>query len=267
MTHDENSIADSPESSGELTDAQKWEVDAAVEQELQRIEKANTGEDRGWLQRNKFWCLAAVPAAAFLIAAASFRYVNVYLPNEFSDGQKVAAGETVNFSRQFELEDATFQRAAAVKVLGIQKVDPKITPEFTLPPKSELWVVATEWKADPQVTLSGCEMWISDANGEEYIFNSLLLSDKTRTADFESRYACVPPKTPGPLPPSIFDSGPLADLNDEPPRPESWKKVALFVVPEGTTPQTLHLGWEAPFRLDFTLPEPTNDLIKPKTGR
>ncbi|MEJ5928140.1 hypothetical protein WG915_05850 [Corynebacterium sp. H128] len=243
----------------ELSDAQRWEVEQAVDQELERIKTQAGKDERSWLRRNKWWCLAAIPAAAVLIVASSFRFVHIYQPNHFTDALAVPAGETTSFDREFVTEEYTFRRAASVEAFALQKLAPGQIPDFQPTADVELWAVALKWKAAPETTLSYCRTWLKDTAGVEYGNYSALIGDKKFDQNFDSNFACVPPKTPGPNAPSMFEPNPTVDPAAM--RPEEWNKVIVFALPPGVTPDSVHIGWEPPFRIDLELPEPGHDLV------
>lgn len=243
----------------ELTNAERWEVEQAAQQELDRIERSAGKDGRSWWQANKRWTVALLPAIAAVIAASSFRYFHVYQPNTFSEAVSVAAGETAHFDREFVTEEHTFWRAAEVEVFAVQKLEEIDFPDFQPTADVELWAVATSWKAQPDVTLSWCETWLTDTNGTSYGNYSELIGDKNFDKNFSSMYACVPPEATGPDAPSIFDPDPQEDPDNK--RPETWRKVNVFALPPGVTPKTLQIGWEKPFYLQLELPEPGTDIV------
>lgn len=168
----------------DLSNAERWEVEAARDLELERIEKQAPKDERKWFTRNKWWLIGLVPAVAAVAVTSSFRYVQVYLPNTYSASASAAAGESVRFDREYRNEDATFRRSGEVKLIGLQKVDQSEVKLFKPTAPVDIWAVGFDWKAPSDVPLSWCDAWLVAEDGEEYGYDATLLGPTQQAEKF-----------------------------------------------------------------------------------
>lgn len=216
------------------------------------------------------WYLAVVPAIAFALAASSFRFIDVYLPNTPSDETAAVAGEQVHFADTLHDEGVDNEIAVDVTLTGVARVREEDVPETVTGTDIDVLAVDFDWAAAPEVPLRICSMRILTADGAEYEPAHRLRSQLINAhASLDNSVLCVPEDTPGPYTDSGVDLG-IGEYED-PPRPESWSTTAYFIVPAGTTPEAVRVVWQVPSYLEFTglelapepvaLPQPTSTLL------
>ncbi|NLT57203.1 MAG: hypothetical protein GXX79_22110 [Actinomycetales bacterium] len=200
---------------------------------------------------SRTWYLAVVPAVAFALAASSYRYVDVYLPNSPSDPVSGSLGETVHLDQVATVEGVGNRLLADVPLTGVTRLPAEREP--ALPDGTAIDVVAVDvdWSAPPESPLAGCSLRMITQEGETYLpASSLALTVTDADPAITSYEHCVPEDTPGPSMAAGVDFGLSED--DRPARPESWSTTVHFIVPEGMTPERVEMIWQTPTYLEFT---------------
>ncbi|MDO5668753.1 MAG: hypothetical protein Q4G50_01990 [Corynebacterium sp.] len=200
--------------------------------------------------RSWHWYAAVVPAIAFALAASSFRYVDIALPNSPSDPISGAAGETLHIEQTAEVEGVDNLIVADVTLTHAALVRAEDTPSLG---DTEIDVIAVDfdWSAPPESPLRTCDMRLLTEDGTPYLPAPRLGARLSGAPpELTNTYYCAPEDTPGPFMDMGVDLG-VSDYQD-PPRPESWSTTVYFVVPAGTRPGSVEVIWQTPTYLEFT---------------
>ncbi|PRQ12326.1 hypothetical protein C1Y63_01890 [Corynebacterium sp. 13CS0277] len=202
-----------------------------------------------------WWWLAAVPAVVAAVAAGSYTYVETVRPNTYSQVTHVAVGDQGVLVGRV-LEDTPAPADATVELLSSGEVPAERVPFFHPATGSVLWGVRFQVTADPDLDLMFCHATLTaqvpalgSTPGGRQEFRYLgeaLHKDPDVELPVEDRFACVPGNTPG------------GGQDWYPPRPGTYEKLLIFVLPEGTTPETLTLSLDPPHALELALPAPSD---------
>jgi len=201
--------------------------------------------------KSRGWYLAVVPAVAFALAASSFRYVDVYLPNTPSDPITGAVGETLHIEQTAVAEGVENLIVADVTLTGAARLREEDEP--SLPAGTEIDVIAVsfDWAAPPESPLRTCDLQLVTVGGEHYLPSARLGSHLVGAApELSSTHYCTPEDAPGPLMSLGVDLG--FSGYEDPERPAEWSTTVYFVVPAGTRPASVKLSWQMPTYLEFT---------------
>lgn len=206
-------------------------------------------ETRSWWRRNRLWLVLLLPLLAFAIAVSSFRLVTLYLPWEWS--HPIHAGDTVGTLHQnyLELDGEHRDREVRVEVLSVESSDSSDGTKAVA--GATLWTVSLELSAAPEQFLYGCEVELSDADGNRYDFRSSL--EPVVESDLHlppTLIDCVPEEAPGPT------IGPFTgEIVPSPAeRPSSWRQEVLIAMPDGVEPDAVRIGWSRPVYLVLEIP-------------
>lgn len=204
----------------------------------------------------KIWWATAPVAVALMLAASSQPYFSLYKGWGY-DAEQVVPASGGNFSMPAnewdvlpEMQKVDARHEAHVEVLGFQPVVDNAHTGIYPPEGFTTWVVMTQWDAPTDSILKRCEMWVTGSDGVEYHRNDLVFTG-AKDPHFDSGYSCTPPREEGPY--QSLDNGEIV-VDD--PRPESWKKLSPFALPDGVQPLELHIAWAAPHYATIVLPEP-----------
>lgn len=199
---------------------------------------------------NRGWYLAVVPAVAFALAASSFRFVDVYLPNTPSDPIFGAAGETLHIEQTAEAEGVDNLIIADVTLTGAALLREEDEPAL---PGTDIDVIAVsfDWAAPPESPLRTCDLQLIADNGNHYLPSPRLGGALVGASPaLTSNHHCTPEDAPGPLMSLGVDLG--FSGYEGPERPAEWSTTVYFVVPAGTQPASVQLIWQTPTYLEFT---------------
>ncbi|WJY96764.1 hypothetical protein [Corynebacterium fournieri] len=202
---------------------------------------------------NKLWWVSAPVAAALMLAASSQPYFSLVRPWSWSQERAFEASAPANFDLPVANFDGA-RHAADVEVLGFQSVEDGHQIGLHAPDGFTIWAVLTQWGAPAESVLAGCRMWVTGSDGKEYqrtdaVFGSVV-------DDFSSRYGCTPPGEEGPTVSAPDIGTDEMQLDAGSPRPEQWRKVTPWALPDGVQPTRLHIGWDFPHYLTIELPAP-----------
>lgn len=206
---------------------------------------------RTWWRRERV-ALALLPFLVVGAAVASSSRVDEYwwqrgfheqAPRD--DAGVVSVSETYDdgFLRYPIRADLSLVSARPVTELPGAYQPPKV------PTGARLWEVQLRWQADPDVSLTGCSIALTDDDGKLYVADSTSF-DPGAVLGVQT---CVPDETPGPQPQSGRRTlvQPAADVA---PRPSSYRTRAYVVVPVGVEPRAVRVWWLLPTYAELPLP-------------
>mgnify|MGYP006948300701 FL=1 len=209
----------------------------------------------------KLWWLTAPVAAGLMMTASSQPYFTLVKPNSWSNEILAAPGETASFDFPVGFEDA--RRAASVRVLKFEKLDPDNQLSFTAVDGFDVWVVLTQWEAPPDSVLVRCVVWAIGSDGRKYDSVKTVWDgerDNYRALGMDDD--CVPPDQAGPKVRGVEFMSEEEMIDPGSPRPEKWKKLNAIVVPHGVQPREMTIYWAAPDAVTLELPEPEDFVDK-----
>ncbi len=190
-----------------------------------------------WRRRNWPWLLALVPVLALTALAASQPLLTLYLP-WIPSRAHVAVNNSIEFHHSFHEGDLSLERQVHIELLQIAPVEELDGMQAV--PGAQLWQVDLSFEASPDQLLQGCKITLH-ADQVSYSYTSAQVS-VGGSFSYRSLDRCVPADTPGP----VIDDLAGGIVEDTPPRPSTWQTSTAFALPEGVTPDELHLGWNPP---------------------
>ncbi|MET0450045.1 MAG: hypothetical protein ABW004_16650 [Aeromicrobium sp.] len=117
-----------------------------------------------------------------------------------------------------------------------------------VPTGARLWEVRLRWRADPDVSLTGCAIALVDDDGNRYEVNATSFDAGAPTAV----ETCVPDETPGPKPRLGSTDAPAVGPGEQP-RPESYETRAYIVTPDDAEPTAVRVWWFLPVYAELPL--------------
>ena len=203
-----------------------------------------------WWKRNRIWLALLIPILALALAASSFRLVSLYLPWQWS--RPIVANDTSGVLRQnyLELDGVRRDREVRVSVLSLDAHES--WGDAKAIDGGRLWRVELQLEAEPDQFLYGCEVELTDADGNRYDFRGGLEPvDAKHYFVAPVIIACAPQHALGPTVSPFTDEVVESELE----RPRIWEQEVLIAMPEGVSPSGLRIGWNRPVYLELELPE------------
>lgn len=208
------------------------------------------------MKRWAWWATAPV-AVGLMLAASSQPYFSLYKGWAWTEETVIpASGGHFDFSadRWEALPDApevTARHTADVSIIGFQEIEHNEDLGVEPPEGFKTWLIFMQWDAPTDAVLQRCRMWATGSDGIQYNRSSLVFTGGY-DVHLDDAYSCTPPREAGPkLDPDAPDG-----ITIEDPRPGTWKKAAIFALPEGVKPETFHIAWNKPHYVTIELPEP-----------
>lgn len=196
-----------------------------------------------WWRENRWALVLLVPAIALALAAASFRYVSLYVPwfsDRAIDDGEVAVVHWDRFGIDYPMPPGEPAHVTPIFLRPVRSAEEPglfdraiITPA----PGATLWQLEVEVEADPEMVLYGCTLALEDAAGTRYTGQPAKLRDGEPYIDSWGD-SCIPQMTPGPGA-SLDNQYEPADPDSE--RPARYRVSSLFAVPEGVTPTRIRV--------------------------
>lgn len=121
-----------------------------------------------------------------------------------------------------------------------------------------LWVTTMRWKAPKDSLLAGCRVRVTGTDGRDYELMGQFEDAWDGAGELSHRHACTPSGQEGPksVPREQYDLFEERVIDPGNDRPEQWVKRIPLILPEGTAPIELHIGWDYPYFLTLELPSP-----------
>lgn len=203
-----------------------------------------------WIGRNRVWLILIVPLLLIAMGVSSFRLVTLYLPWQWSD-PVVVKGSEGHFEQTFvDVDGVKRHRSVDVEVVSTQ-----ITDEFEGVAPVEgavMWQVVLEFNAEPDQYLYGCEVELSDKQGNRYSYaGGLEASEPDGFYLTPYLLACVPEDAPGPRAEVLGEQ--IGEVGEE--RPLSWRQTVLIATPQDVVPTKVRIGWSKPVYLVLDVPQ------------
>lgn len=188
-----------------------------------------------WWRRNRIWLALLLPALALALAASSFRLVRLYLPWEWS--QPIVADATTGTLQQPWTDIDGTPQTRNVTVTADMLTTASASEGLMPAEGSTLWLLHLTFSADADQSLSQCTVELVDAEGVRYTAGTAgTVEDPAAPASYGAgRFDCVPVDTSAP-------------------RPASWTRTAMIVIPDGRTPVAIRIGWTKPVYLVLDTP-------------
>ncbi len=203
----------------------------------------------GWLARNR-WGLGLLPLALVLALAASSDRVKTYFwDSDLHEPLVTAQGAWRPYSEPYTLDDGehTMSLKARLDAVGPLTAQQAAGPySYVLPSGTAAVQVELSVQADPNTPLTGCQMALRDADGNQYTYEA------TDVAGGQPTSSCVPADTPGPN----ASLGQLSEPDpDQKPRPAQYTVKPIWVIPAGVRITEVDLWWTIPKYLAFRTPQ------------
>lgn len=198
-------------------------------------------ETRSWWRRNRNWLAVVVPVVAIAVLATAFRWFMIYQPNEWSRPTK-AEGSTGTLHQEYTGQDGNRTSLDVTVTLGgVSEISE--FEEAKAAPGGTMWLVELNLTADPEQDLASCMISLIDDQQVRYEASTVDLgagnnAGKVGSTDSilwdTNRLDCVP---------EGFGE-----------RPATWTVQAAIVLPTGTAPTSVEIGWRKPQYLTFSIP-------------
>lgn len=202
-------------------------------------------QDRTWWRRNH-WGLIALPLLlALALAAGSSRVHDYWWLRGFHDRVQVTDG-VASLVDEYDDGHLQYPIEARYSLSSFDPADITLIDGDPLPPGVRAWQVRLHVEADPDMSLSGCQVALVDSEGNQFgkQDSGLLIS-----SGFDD---CVPSDRPGPQPEFGSTAPPKLGEGQEP-RPAEYDTSSVFVLPEESDPAAIRLWYFLPTYVELPL--------------
>lgn len=203
-----------------------------------------------WWRRQRL-AVMLLPLILMAAVAASSMYVHDYWwVRGFHSAAPVAADGSVTISDEYDDGYLRYPIRATVRLEGAERVTelPGAFKPMELPSGAALWEVRLAWDADPDVSLSGCQVALLDRDGSRFDSGTLGFDAGAPLPIYE----CVPDDTPGPKA-KIGSTSPPAVEEGQDPRPQKYLTKVYVLTSSAARPESVRVWWYLPRYADLPL--------------
>jgi hypothetical protein len=194
--------------------------------------------------RRQWTAVLLLPLAVVVAVAGSSMYVQEYWwKRGFHQAAPVASDGSVTITDEYDDGFLRYPIEATVRLQSARQVTelPGAFAPAELPDGAALWELRLAWRADPDVSLFGCQVALFDTAGVQYVPDQLTYAPGAPVPSHD----CVPDETPGPEP-QVGSDAPPALAPGEDPRPTSWSTRVYVLTADDATPETVRVWWFLP---------------------
>lgn len=205
---------------------------------------------QSWWRRERRAIVLLPLVAAAALAASSSRVDEYWWQRGFHDEVPRDAQGVVRVVDEYDDGYLRYPIRADISLISARPVT-KLADAFKpmqLPTGARLWEVHLRWKADPDVSLTGCSIALVDAAGNRYDIDRTSFDAGAVTP----AQTCVPDDTPGPRPQPGETKLPPVPAG-ELPRPETYETRAYILTPTDAEPTAVRVWWRLPTYAELPL--------------
>lgn len=208
---------------------------------------APSGEPvRSWIRRNRL-ALIFLPLVLVLVAVGTASRLDTYWWSKgFHEGSTPNAQGWIQLRDEFDDGYLTYPIEARIRLDGIKRIQVTDLPEddqrdVELPDGGALWQVDTSWRADPDVSLVGCNLALVSSDGTR--FDASSFGWNAGLLGFTDQ--CMPADRKGPRP-TVGSAAQPAVPDDEEPRPAAWRKTSYVLTSDDAKPREVRIWYFLP---------------------
>lgn len=205
---------------------------------------------QSWWRRERIAIVLLPVVLVAAVAATSSRVDEYWWQKGFHEQAPRDDRGVVSVDVDFDDGFLKYPIRADISLVSAERVTevPGAYQAMRLPTGASLWEVRLRWKADPDVSLTGCSIALVDDDGNRYDIDPTSFDPGAVT----SVQTCVPDDAPGPQPQPLSAEPPT-----NPPgaaeRPASYETRAYIVVPEDVEPTAVRVWWLLPTYAELPL--------------
>lgn len=209
-----------------------------------------SGARRSWWRRER---LAIVLLPVIIVAAVVLtgsRVHEYWWQRGFHDQAPRDAHGVASIEDEYDDGYLTYPIRADISLVSAEPVTelPDAYGPAKVPTGAQLWEVRLRWKADPDVSLTGCSIALVDGDGNRWDADATSFDAGAPT----TVETCVPDATPGPKPQLGSTEAPVVGPGEQP-RPASYETRAYVVTPDDAEPTAVRVWWFLPVYAELPL--------------
>jgi hypothetical protein len=202
-----------------------------------------------WLRRNRWWLLLVPLCLVLMLGASAYRVRTTWYYTHLHRVEGSArAGEAVTVTDDYDDAYGATSRTFTVRLEKLRTQDRLYGfdgPDSGDPPVPGQQAVAARlaWSARPDQSLTLCHVDLVDDQGRRY---------ETPAGSYQSDL-CVPEGHVGPEQ-ARSKAEPRGYVVPGAERPEQWRTVVVFQVPEGIQVSKVLVWWSHPYYVELAVP-------------